>query len=184
MTDETVEKGFDNALIYMALGDKLKNDQWTQMVVNTKKIGRRDWRAYTNACKLSEQKYVVENIPDYKKFFNGKPHTSEYLSSTYKQYKSRITTALSKGIPLFDENDIPVSASSVQAAIKKCKEREKVSKDMETDLTIYLVVKKERGSQSIFDIYARDNVTGRSTPLSRFHEHEASDVLDNIKKYL
>lgn len=99
-TAMTIEDHATRACNLMGVAGLVRTDMWTSLVMVSRDCSSPT--VFKDTMRAYEEKWCKENITDgsLKKTRGGKPIVGPHLENTYKQYKSRIISAWSKGISL------------------------------------------------------------------------------------
>lgn len=107
------------ALANMKVGGMANKNMWENMYASAKTcLNEKEWKDLTDQ---SEMQDVLDTVPekDIKRSKSGKVFVNEHLTSTYKQYKSRLTTIFKIG-RMADLSHEP-TATKAQELIKEAK---------------------------------------------------------------
>lgn len=120
--DEHLNEHAVDALTYMGVGERVSHNMWENMVYAAKDMSF-NHEDYLKTMRDAEVNYIEANIPEQEREYlkNGRIKTGTHLSSTYKQYKSRISSAIKYHVDLVDDNDVPRGATQVQKDISAIK---------------------------------------------------------------
>lgn len=118
-TAMTMEDHATRACNLMGVAGLVRTDMWASLVAVSQSMDNAI--SFKDTMRNYEEKWCKENITDgsLKTTKSGKPVVGPHLESTYKQYKSRIITAMKKGVSLLNTDNTPKPPSQVQKELTK-----------------------------------------------------------------